>query len=115
MGYKIKISSDAKDFIVDKGYDDKFGARHLQRAIQKYLEDPLAEEIIKSKLSEGDTINVGLNKAKNEIKINITKSKAKIAKDARLPARSTGGPDGQESASPKESSRTNGKGKKEEN
>ncbi len=100
LGYKIKISDVAKDFIVDKGFDEKFGARHLQRAIQKYLEDPLAEEIIKSKLSEGDTINVGFDKAKNEIKIKITKTKAKIAKG--------------ESTSPKESSRTDGKGKKEE-
>ena len=101
LGYKISINKEAKDFIVDKGYNDKFGARHLQRAIQKYLEDPLAEEIIKSNVSEGDTINVSFNKAKNDIKINITKPKGKAVK-------------GGKSSSPKESSPTNGKDKKED-
>jgi ATP-dependent Clp protease ATP-binding subunit ClpC len=67
MGYKIKISATAKDFITDKGYDIQFGARPLKRAIQKYLEDPLAEEIIKSTLKEGDTLLVGYNKIKDEI------------------------------------------------
>lgn len=75
LGYSIKISDEAKDFISDKGYDSQFGARPLKRAIQKYLEDPLAEEIIKSNLTEGDTINVEFDKEKEEIKIKITKPK----------------------------------------
>ncbi len=76
LGYSIKISEDAKDFISEKGYDIEFGARPLKRAIQKYLEDPLAEEIIKSPLSEGDAIEVNLDKEKQEIKIKISKPKS---------------------------------------
>ena len=75
LGYSIKISEEAKDYISDKGYDSQFGARPLKRAIQKYLEDPLAEEIIKSNLAEGDTIHVEFDKEKEEIKIKIAKAK----------------------------------------
>ena len=74
-GYTIKISSEAKDFISDKGYDVQFGARPLKRAIQKYLEDTLAEEIIKGSFNEGDIIEVDLDKEKQEIKIKSTKPK----------------------------------------
>jgi ATP-dependent Clp protease ATP-binding subunit ClpC len=56
LGYKVSLSESAKNFIVDRGYDEKFGARPLKRAIQKYIEDPLAEEIIKSNIEEGNTI-----------------------------------------------------------
>ena len=49
MGYKLTLSDEAKDFIAEKGFDEKYGARPLKRAIQKYLEDPMAEEIIKGK------------------------------------------------------------------
>jgi ATP-dependent Clp protease ATP-binding subunit ClpC len=81
LGYKIKVSEDAKDFISDKGYDSNFGARPLKRAIQKYLEDPLAEEIIKNKLSEGDTIDIGFDKEKQEVTIAIQKAKKKKSKE----------------------------------
>jgi ATP-dependent Clp protease ATP-binding subunit ClpC len=83
LGYAIKISEDAKDFISDKGYDVEFGARPLKRAIQKYLEDPLAEEIIKSPLSEGDIIDVNFDKEKQEIKIKINKPKTPKAGKAK--------------------------------
>jgi len=73
LGYSVIVSEEAKDFISDKGYDVQFGARPLKRAIQKYLEDPLAEEIIKSSLTEGDIINVDVEN--EEIKIKITKPK----------------------------------------
>jgi len=79
LGYKIKLSPAAKDFIAAKGYDVQFGARPLKRAIQKYLEDPLAEMIIKSDLNEGDTLSVGLNKNKDEIQIKILKGKKETA------------------------------------
>jgi ATP-dependent Clp protease ATP-binding subunit ClpC len=69
LGYQVKITPEAKDFITEKGFDVQFGARPLKRAIQKYVEDPLAEEIIKSSLSEGDTIEIDLDKEKQEIKI----------------------------------------------
>jgi ATP-dependent Clp protease ATP-binding subunit ClpC len=58
LGYALEISEKAKEFIATKGYDVQFGARPLKRAIQKYLEDELAEMIIKSTVKEGDTIRV---------------------------------------------------------
>ncbi len=83
LGYSIKVSEEAKDYISDKGYDVQFGARPLKRAIQKYLEDPLAEEIIKSNLSEGDIIDVDFDKDKQEIKIKITKPKESKTKKTK--------------------------------
>jgi len=83
LGYTIKVSEEAKDFISDKGYDSQFGARPLKRAIQKYLEDPLAEEIIKSNLSEGDVIEVDFDKSKEEITINIAKPKEPKSKKSK--------------------------------
>ena len=77
LGYSIKISDAAKDYIVEKGYDANYGARPLKRAIQKYLEDPMAEEIIKNNLSEGDEIDVDYNKEKDLIIVNTQKPKSK--------------------------------------
>ena len=56
LGYQLQITDKAKEFIASKGYDVQFGARPLKRAIQKYLEDELAEMIIKSEVQEGDSI-----------------------------------------------------------
>jgi len=75
LGYEIDLKKEAKDFIVDKGYDSKFGARPLKRAIQKYVEDPLAEQIINSKISEGDKIIISLNKAKDGLDSKVKKGK----------------------------------------
>ncbi|HEY0669278.1 MAG TPA: ATP-dependent Clp protease ATP-binding subunit [Sphingobacteriaceae bacterium] len=69
LGYEIKLTDNAKEFIADKGYDSNFGARPLKRAIQKYLEDPIAEEILKGELVEGDTMEVDYDKESGEIKI----------------------------------------------
>ena len=77
LGYKLKLSESAKDYIADKGFDKKYGARPLKRAIQKYIEDALAEEIINSKLKEGDSISINLDKKTNELIIKITKQKKK--------------------------------------
>ncbi len=77
LGFKIKISKPAKDFIAEKGFDVQYGARPLKRAIQKYLEDPMAEVIIKASVVEGDTLSVGLNKEKDEIAIKVVKAKEK--------------------------------------
>lgn len=71
LNYKLKISTAAKDFIADKGYDAQFGARPLKRAIQKYLEDEMAEVIIKASVVQGDTISVGFDKKTEKIKIKI--------------------------------------------
>ncbi len=76
LGYQLKIASGARDFMAERGFDANYGARPLKRAIQKYLEDPMAEVLIKSDLREGDVIYVGLNSSKDEIKIKINKPKA---------------------------------------
>ncbi len=81
LGYTIKITDAAKDFIVEKGYDSQYGARPLKRAIQKYLEDPMAEEIIKSNLSEGDQIEIDYDTEKKEIVVRTIKPKAKKKKE----------------------------------
>ena len=82
LGYEIKLTDQAKDFIADKGYDANFGARPLKRAIQKYLEDPIAEEILKGELVVGDTMEVDYDKEKEEIRI-IGKSRGKKKKEEK--------------------------------
>jgi ATP-dependent Clp protease ATP-binding subunit ClpC len=73
LGYKLNLTDEAKDFIADKGFDQNFGARPLKRAIQKYLEDALAEEIVKAEMTEGDSLDVTLDKEKGELKMTVTK------------------------------------------
>lgn len=73
MGYKILITPKAKDYIAEKGWDAQFGARPLKRAIQKYVEDPLAEEIIKTKLTPEDLITIDYDEVSSEMKISISK------------------------------------------
>lgn len=82
LGYNIVISNKAKDYLADKGWDSNFGARPLKRAIQKYLEDPLAEEIIKSSIEINDTIDIGFDSKKEEIKIKIKKSEIENSPEA---------------------------------
>jgi ATP-dependent Clp protease ATP-binding subunit ClpC len=74
LGYNLTLSEAAKDFIADKGFDKQYGARPLKRAIQKYVEDALAEEIVASHLQEGDNINIDLDKKTEELKISIDKA-----------------------------------------
>ncbi len=74
LGYEIELTEEAKDFIADKGFDEQYGARPLKRAIQKYLEDTIAEEIIQSHLDEGDKIAVTIDKEKNDIQLDIVKN-----------------------------------------
>jgi ATP-dependent Clp protease ATP-binding subunit ClpC len=83
LGYSIELTTAAKDFLSEKGYDPQFGARPLHRAIQKYVEDPLAEEILNSNVNEGDTIVADLDtEAKDKLKFEIKKkSKSKKAKE----------------------------------
>jgi ATP-dependent Clp protease ATP-binding subunit ClpC len=73
MGYQIVVTDKAKDFICDKGWDAQFGARPLKRAIQKYIEDALAEEIIKTKLVDDDIIHIDFDEDSTSIKISVTK------------------------------------------
>ncbi|MDT0686147.1 ATP-dependent Clp protease ATP-binding subunit [Autumnicola psychrophila] len=71
LGYTLKLTDKAKDFIAEKGFDKQYGARPLNRAIQKYIEDALAEEIITAHVNEGDTIMMDLDEEKNELTINV--------------------------------------------
>ena len=73
LGYKINLSDKAKDFISDKGFDKEYGARPLKRAIQKYIEDTLAEEIITSHLVEGDSIFMDYKDGEEALSITIEK------------------------------------------
>ncbi|UYW02257.1 ATP-dependent Clp protease ATP-binding subunit [Flavobacterium agricola] len=74
LGYSLKLSDAAKDFIADKGFDKQFGARPLKRAIQKYIEDALAEKIITSKIQTGDEILMELDAEKEELTVEIIKA-----------------------------------------
>ncbi len=76
LGYTLKLTKKAKDYIAEKGFDKQYGARPLKRAIQKYIEDALAEEIINSHIKEGDTITLDLDSKKNELTFKIKKKEA---------------------------------------
>ncbi len=67
MGYALTLSDDAKDFVAEKGFDPQFGARPLHRAIQKYIEDPLAEFILNKNPQEGSHLEANLDKEKKEL------------------------------------------------
>ncbi|WP_209330417.1 ATP-dependent Clp protease ATP-binding subunit [Lunatimonas salinarum] len=71
LGYAIKLTDKAKDFLSEKGYDKQYGARPLNRAIQKYLEDAIAEEILKGELSEGDVITADYTGEGDELSISV--------------------------------------------
>ncbi|HNP32433.1 MAG TPA: ATP-dependent Clp protease ATP-binding subunit [Flavobacterium sp.] len=75
LGYNLKLSDAAKAFIAEKGFDKQFGARPLKRAIQKYVEDALAEEIITSKIASGDEIFMDLDETTQELTVTIKKAK----------------------------------------
>ncbi|PWA04349.1 ATP-dependent Clp protease ATP-binding subunit [Flavobacterium psychrotolerans] len=78
LGYKLNLSDKAKAFIAEKGFDRQFGARPLKRAIQKYVEDALAEEIITSKIGSGDEIYMDLDEPSQELFINVKKAEKPI-------------------------------------
>ena len=81
IGYNLVLSDQARDYIAEKGFDKQYGARPLKRAIQKYIEDALAEEIVNSKLTEGDNITMDLNEAEDKLTISIRKA-SKSSKEA---------------------------------
>ncbi|MCL6259112.1 ATP-dependent Clp protease ATP-binding subunit [Aquiflexum sp. TKW24L] len=73
LGYAIQLTDKAKDFLAEKGYDQQYGARPLNRAIQRYLEDALAEEILKGELSEGDVIMADYSGEGEQLTITVDK------------------------------------------
>jgi ATP-dependent Clp protease ATP-binding subunit ClpC len=81
LGFSLELAEDAKDFIAEKGYDQQFGARPLHRAIQKYLEDPLAEEILKMNIKPGDIMVAELDKENSKLSFTL-KSPTKETSEA---------------------------------
>jgi ATP-dependent Clp protease ATP-binding subunit ClpC len=71
LGFSLELTEEAKSFIADKGYDQQFGARPLHRAIQKYLEDPLAEEILNMHIKAGDVLEAGLDAENGKLTFSI--------------------------------------------
>jgi ATP-dependent Clp protease ATP-binding subunit ClpC len=76
LGYNVELTDKGKDFLANKGYDHQFGARPLHRAIQKYLEDPVAEEILKGEIEEGGTIVADYDGKADHLTIRVKKPKA---------------------------------------
>jgi ATP-dependent Clp protease ATP-binding subunit ClpC len=72
LGFSLELSEEVKEFLAEKGYDSQFGARPLHRAIQKYLEDPLAEEILNLNIKNGDVLTANLDKAEGKISFVIS-------------------------------------------
>ena len=78
LGFKITITTKTKDFIVEKGWDSQFGARPLKRALQRYIEDAVAEEIIKTKLVKDDIITVDFDEEKQDVFVVVSKPKKSL-------------------------------------
>jgi ATP-dependent Clp protease ATP-binding subunit ClpC len=83
LGYSVSLTDAAKEFLADKGFDPDFGARPLQRALQKYLEEPLAEQVLQGSLKEGDTIKVDRKADADELSLGVVKPKATRAKKGK--------------------------------
>jgi len=75
---ELILTDDAKDFLVDKGFDEKFGARPLRRALQKYIEDELAEEILKGIIKTGAKVQGSLSEAKDKILFSVLEYESPI-------------------------------------
>jgi ATP-dependent Clp protease ATP-binding subunit ClpC len=83
MGFTVSLSDEARKFLAEKGYDAEFGARPLHRAIQKYLEDPLAEEILSHRITEGDTLNATFDDKEQKITFQIeSRAEKKLPEDS---------------------------------
>jgi ATP-dependent Clp protease ATP-binding subunit ClpC len=82
LGFELQLTPEAKDFIADKGYDQQFGARPLHRAIQKYLEDPLAEEILNMNIKQGDILEAGFDKENQKIVFTLKGKETQVEEKA---------------------------------
>ena len=80
MGYTLKLTTKAKDFISERGWDANYGARPLKRAIQKYIEDPLAEAILNNEMSKKDIIKMSYDGKSEHLDIVVNKKTAKPKK-----------------------------------
>jgi ATP-dependent Clp protease ATP-binding subunit ClpC len=84
LGFSMELTPEAKEFIADKGYDSQFGARPLHRAIQKYLEDPLAEEILNMSVKNGDVLVAELDKETEKIRFVLKPQESKQEKESEV-------------------------------
>jgi ATP-dependent Clp protease ATP-binding subunit ClpC len=82
LGFELQLTPEAKDFIAEKGYDQQFGARPLHRAIQKYLEDPLAEEILNMNIKQGDILEAGFDKENQKIVFTLKGKETQVEEKA---------------------------------
>ena len=94
QGYTLDISPEAKEYIAAKGYDKQYGARPLKRAIQKYLEDPLAELILNSELAPGDSISVSFDPSAEKITTDVVRGLPSPSSQALLGSPGPGGDGG---------------------
>lgn len=78
LGFELDLSEAAKKYLAEKGYDQQFGARPLHRAIQKYLEDPLAEELLNHTIKPGDTVHAGFDEEAQKITFDIESAKEEV-------------------------------------
>ncbi len=81
LGFSLQLSDEAKKFIAEKGYDQQFGARPLHRAIQKYLEDPLAEEILNHRIKAGDVVTADFSETEKRIVFVINPAKTEVSQE----------------------------------
>lgn len=102
LGYEVQVTQSAKDFLSDKGFDKKYGARPLKRAIQKYVEEPLAEELLESEHPEGSEIKIKMNKSRDGLAFawnEPEESSKSQTKEETAEADSESGSEGSESGS----------------
>lgn len=78
LGYQLELTAEALDFIADKGFDKQYGARPLKRAIQKYVEDLLAEEIINGNIHENDVLLMDKIKDEDELKVTVKNTNSSL-------------------------------------
>jgi ATP-dependent Clp protease ATP-binding subunit ClpC len=90
LGYELEMTKGAKDFIAEKGFDQKFGARPLRRALQKYVEDPLAEEILEANYPAGSVIKIKMNKSRDGLEFDWDPAEAKKSASGDSPPKEGG-------------------------
>jgi ATP-dependent Clp protease ATP-binding subunit ClpC len=71
LGYKLRLTKSIRDYLVEVGYEEEYGARPLNRAIQKYVEDPISEEVLKGNVKEGETIILTYSKSKQKVEVRV--------------------------------------------
>jgi ATP-dependent Clp protease ATP-binding subunit ClpC len=76
LGLELEFDEPAKEFLTDKGFDQKYGARPLRRALQKYVEDPMAEDILHDEITEGDTVLITHDGESEELSFEVKKGEA---------------------------------------